>query len=89
MITRFLPTGRGHAHTIFDQHWQAEFRQIRVATGRTTTTAQELFDVTERAARLSGAFSPAEAESMVQLIHEDLFVNLRLSPNQLLRMPGG
>jgi hypothetical protein len=88
MITRLLSTGRGHSHTIFDQFWQAEFRQIRQVTGRTTTTAQELFEVTARAARQSGAFTPAEAESMVQLIHEDLYVNLALSPNQVLRMPG-
>ena len=88
MITRLLPTGRGQSHTVFDQFWQAEFRQIRQVTGRTTTTAQELFEVTERAARQSGAFTPAEAESMVQLIYEDLYVNLRLSPNQPLRMPG-
>jgi hypothetical protein len=88
MITRLLPTGRGHSHTKFDQFWQAEFRQIRQVTGRTTTTAQELFEVTARAARQSGAFAPAEAESMVQLIQEDLYVNLALSPNQVLRMPG-
>ena len=53
MITRFLPTGRGHAHTLFDQHWQAQFRAIRDATGRTQTTAQELAEVTGRAARQS------------------------------------
>ena len=88
MITRFLPTGRGHPHTLFDQHWQAEFRRIHNQTGRRTTTAQELAEVTERAARQSGAFPPAEEESVVWLIHEDLFVQLGLSPNQVLRMPG-
>lgn len=88
MITRLLPTGRGQSHTLFDQNWQAQFRQIQQATGRTTTTAQELADVVARAARQSGAFSPAEAESVVQLIHEDLFVNLGLSPTQALRIPG-
>jgi hypothetical protein len=88
MITRFLPTGRGHSHTVFDQHWQAQFRAIRDATGRTQTTAQELAEVTGRAARQSGAFSAAEAESVAQLVINDLFFQLRLSPNQPLRMPG-
>jgi hypothetical protein len=88
MITRYLWTGRGHPHTVFDQHWQQQFRQIRASTGRTTTTAQELRDVVARAARESGAFPVAEAESVVQLITEDLFVQLGLSPNQVLRMPG-
>lgn len=88
MITRFLPTGRGHAHTVFDQHWQAQFRAIHNATGRTTTTAQELAEVTARAARQSGAFLPDEAESMAQLVINDLFFQLRLAPSQPLRMPG-
>lgn len=88
MITRILPTGRGHVHTMFDQSWQREFREIRRLTGRTTTTAREVSEVTARAARNSGAFSSAEAESMVDLIHEDLFVRLGLSPDQVLRMPG-
>jgi len=88
MITRFLPTGRGHAHTLFDQHWQAQYRAIRSATGRTTTTAQELYEVTATAARQSGAFSPAEAQSVADLVMNDLFFQLRLSPTQTLRMPG-
>ncbi|MBL4762411.1 MAG: hypothetical protein JKY93_06920, partial [Gammaproteobacteria bacterium] len=88
MITRFLATGRGHAHTLFDKDWQQQFREIKNSTGRSTTTAQELYEVTEKAARHSGAFSDAEAESMIQLIHEDLFVRLELSPQQALRMPG-
>jgi len=88
MITRIAPTGRGHTHTVFDQFWQRDYREIRRHTGRTTTTARELSEVIARAARESGAFSRAEAESMVGLIHEDLFVRLGLSPDQVLRMPG-
>lgn len=88
MITRFLPTGRGHAHTLFDQHWQRQFREIRAQTGRTTITARELEEVTARAARQSGAFSSAEAESVVELIKNDLYFQLKLSPSQILRMPG-
>jgi Pre-toxin TG len=88
MITRLLPTGKGHTHTLFDQNWQREFAEISRQSGRTTTTAQELFDVVERAARKPGVFAPAEAESVVQLIHEDLFVRLNLNPDQVLRIPG-
>ena len=88
MITKFLPTGKGHAHTVFDQYWQQEFRVIAQTTGRTTTTAQEVAEVVGRAARQSGAFSPAEAESISQLVIGDLFFQLGLSPNQVLRMPG-
>jgi hypothetical protein len=88
MITRILPTGRGHAHTLFDAFWQREFKEITERTGRTTTTAQELYEVIARAARESGAFSRAEAESVVGLAYDDLFRQLGLLPNQELRMPG-
>jgi hypothetical protein len=88
MITRFLPTGKGHAHTVFDKAWQNEFALIHQQTGRTTTTAGELSDVVSRAAHNSGAFSPAEAESVSQLIINDLFFQLGLTPDTPLRMPG-
>jgi hypothetical protein len=87
MITRFLSTGRGHAHTVFDQFWQRECAALR-ATGRTTMTAQELHDMIGRAARQSGAFSPEVGESVAQLATNDLFIQLGMSPNQLLRIPG-
>ena len=88
MITRFLPTGKGHAHTVFDQAWQREFADIVRRTGRTTTTARELEEVVGRAARNSGAFSRAEGESVAQLIKNDLYFQLGLSPETPLRMPG-
>jgi hypothetical protein len=87
MITRFLPTGRGQTHTVFDQAWQAEFREI-LNSGRTTTTAQEVYDVVSRAAMNSGAFSPAEGRSISALVANDLFLQLRLSPTTQLRVPG-
>jgi hypothetical protein len=87
MITRILPTGKGHQHTLFDQFWQREFRAIRKATNRTETTAGELQAILERAARESGAFSPIEAESMIGLMHEDLYVQLGLTPGSALAMP--
>jgi tellurite resistance protein len=87
MITRFLPTGRGQTHTVFDQAWQAEFREI-LNSGRTTTTAQEVYDVVSRAAMNSGAFSPAEGRSISALVANDLFLQLGLSPTTQLRVPG-
>jgi hypothetical protein len=86
MISRLLPTGRGHVHTVFDGFWQADFRNIVRSSGRTTTTAIETFDVVSRAARR--AFPPAEAESVIQLLHEDMYVRLGLSPTSVLRIPG-
>jgi len=88
MITRFLPTGRGHPHTVFDQAWQREYDAIFRQTGRTTTTAKELEEVVGRAARTSGAFSAAEGESVAQLIKNDLYFQLGLSSDTVLRMPG-
>ncbi|MBV9827936.1 MAG: hypothetical protein JO001_20075 [Alphaproteobacteria bacterium] len=88
MITRFLPTGKGHAHTLFDQAWQREFMWINRTTGRTTTTAAELDAVVTRAVKTSGAFSAAEAESIAQMIKNDLYFQLGLSPSTPLRMPG-
>lgn len=88
LVARMMVTGKGHQHTVFDAHWQATFRQIRQATGRTTTTAQEVFDVVSDAMCNSGAFSPAEAETMVQLLRSELFLTHGLSPNSPMRMPG-
>jgi hypothetical protein len=88
MLTRLLPTGRGQPHTLFDQHWQRQFREIRSRTGRQVTTAQELYDVVTRALRESGAFSPEQAESLRLMFSDELFGRLRLTPDQQLRMPG-
>jgi hypothetical protein len=88
MITRLLPTGRGHKHTLFDQHWQAQFREIRERTGRNWTTVEEVTKVVSKAARESGAFTAGEAESMVQLLHEDMKVQMGLLDTDVLRMPG-
>jgi hypothetical protein len=88
MITRLLPTGRGQKHTVFDQHWQAQFREIQQRTGRNWTTVAEVTEVVSRAARESGAFNPGEAESMSQLLHEDMKVQMGLSDSDVLRMPG-
>lgn len=88
MITRILPTGKGHIHTVFDKYWENLFRQFR-QRGIERITAQQTFEVLARAARESGAFSREEAESMVGLIHDELFKHLGLSPNQIIGVPGG
>lgn len=88
LFVRLLPTGRGHAHTVFDQHWQAAFRQIRQTTGRTTTTAREVYEVVTDALRNSGAFTPSEAEAYRLLLSEELFNRLGLLPTDPMRMPG-
>jgi hypothetical protein len=88
MLTRLLPTGRGQPHTVFDQHWQRQFREIRSRTGRQFTTAQELYDVVSRSLTESGAFSPQQAESLRLMFSDELFGRLRLAPDTQLRMPG-
>jgi len=88
MVTRLLPTGRGHAHTVFDQAWQREFRQIRATTGQSQITAREFAQVIERAARNSGAFSAAEAETVAAMIIDDLYFRLNLQPTSMVRIPG-
>ncbi|WP_238192474.1 eCIS core domain-containing protein [Methylobacterium frigidaeris] len=84
MVTRLLPTGKGHAHTLFDQFWQREFR----AMSGTHTTVAEAEQVLVRAARESGAFSAAEAESMAALIRNDFRFQLDLKDTDVVRIPG-
>ncbi|WP_210206991.1 DUF4157 domain-containing protein [Methylobacterium currus] len=84
MVTRLLPTGKGHSHTLFDQFWQREFK----AMSGTHTTVAEAEKVLMRAARQSGAFSPAEAESMAALIQNDFRFQLGLKDTDVVRIPG-
>ncbi len=84
MFTRLLPTGKGHPHTLFDQFWQREFS----AMSGTETTVAEAEQVLMRAARESGAFSAAEAESMALLIRNDFRFQLGLKDADVVRIPG-
>jgi hypothetical protein len=88
MLTRLLPTGQGHQHTLFDQHWQRQFSQIHAQTGRGHTTAGELYEVTTNALKNSGAFPPEQAESLRLMLSDELFGRLGLSAGTPLRMPG-
>jgi Domain of unknown function (DUF4157) len=87
MITRFLPTGRGHQHTVFDQHWQAACRAL-IQSGRTTMTAGELHQIVSQAATNSGAFTPAVGRSVAALVYNDLFFQMNLPSTFVLRIPG-
>ena len=76
---------RIHSSTSIGRRNSAQFG-VRLEC--TTTTAQELDEVTAAGRRVSPAFPPDVAESMVDLIMNDLFFQLRLSPTRPLRMPG-
>ena len=57
------------------------------ATGDKQITAQELFDVVSDAARNNPDFSPEEANSVIELLRDELFVQLGLTPDSMVRAP--
>lgn len=87
MMTRLELTGRGHVHTVFDQNWQRDFRTLR-GTGQTTVTAREAEEIFRDAAARTFGLSPAERETLIELVRANLYFDLGLSPHSILRIPG-
>ena len=88
LFTRFMPSGKGHKHYQFDQHWQRSLRKISKETGKEAISVAELEQVMIDAIDKSGAFTPEEAVSMKELVKEDLYVQMKLSPDSMVLLPG-
>ena len=72
-------------HTAMDAFWKSAFQQLR-RQGRTTTTAQEVFDIVAESIRRA-PFEAGYAESMVFRLHDEMFVEFGLSPTTQLTLP--
>lgn len=74
-------------HRAFDRMWKDDFNELR-RQGRTDVTTQEVFDIVSRAIDESGSFEPGIAESMKHHLQDELFNQMGLSNDSLLRLPG-
>lgn len=73
------------SHSAIDAHWRREFQRM-ASTGATRITAQQLYDVVSDSIRRSGI--PAdEVASMIARLSDELFVELRLHADDLVRLP--
>lgn len=82
-ITRLM---NPDAHKAFDSYWKSEF-QRRSGAGEKTLLVSEYFEVMEVAIRKNPHFTKGEAESMVELLKDELFSQHQLKPGDILRLP--
>jgi RHS repeat-associated protein len=83
-LTRLLDTV---THRGFDDYWKQVFRQMANASGENTIEVGRYFDVMTDAIRNNPHFTAEEANSMVELLRDELFVQHGLSEDDLLRLP--
>lgn len=83
-LTRLLDST---AHRGFDDYWKAVFRSMARTSGESTITVREYFNVMRDAIGNNPHFSNAEANSMLELLRDELFVQHGLRDDDLLRLP--
>jgi hypothetical protein len=82
-LTRLL--GRD-VHLSIDRYWKQEARRL-VREGRTTWTAQEMFDTLAQSIRRSPLLSDAEKLSHIARLQDEIFVEMALRRADLVRLP--
>jgi RHS repeat-associated protein len=83
-ITRLMDQTR---HRGFDDFWKRVFQARWHRTKDPTITAGELFEIVSDAARNNPHFTPDEAASIIELLRDELFVQMGLNYDSLLRAP--
>src|SRR5262249_24138485 len=83
-LTRLLDAT---THQGFDDYWKQVFRQMANASGESSISVSDYFNVMRDAIGNNPHFSTAEANSMVELLRDELFVQHGLAETDLLRLP--
>ena len=84
VLTRILPRD---VHFRFDSYWKSVFESKATISGTNRITVQELYDVVSESIRRSPDFTLAEQESMIAHLTDELFMQLGLKPDDLVRLP--
>ncbi|HOK47641.1 MAG TPA: hypothetical protein PLK67_16980, partial [Bryobacteraceae bacterium] len=83
-LTRLLDAT---THRGFDDYWKRVFRQMARTSGESTISVRDYFNVMRDAIGSNPHFTNAEANSMLELLRDELFVQHGLSEDDLLRLP--
>jgi len=75
------------AHRGFDDHWKRVFRDMARTTGESTIAVGEYFNIMRDAIGNNPHFTTQEANSMVELLRDELYVQHGLRDSDLLRLP--
>jgi hypothetical protein len=73
-------------HRSIDKGWRAEF-QARGMSGEQELTARDLYDTVARSILASERLTDREKESHIARLSDELFIELKLDPEQKVRMP--
>ena len=82
-LTRLL---KKSAHASMDAPWKADFKAMRAA-GKTTATAQEVFDTVANAIQKAPEIEPGEKMSLIAALTDEMFMQHGLKPDDLLDLP--
>lgn len=74
-------------HRGFDDYWKGIFRQMAHTSGESTIAVRDYFNVMRDAIGNNPYFSTQEANSMIELLRDELFVQHGLRDSDLLRLP--
>jgi len=74
-------------HSGMDSRWLSDLMRRWFTTGQKTISAGELFDTVSAAIRANPHFSPGEAQSMIELLEDELRINYGLKPGDPTRAP--
>lgn len=72
-------------HTAMDGWWKQAFQILR-RQGRTTATAQEVFDTVSTSIR-GAPLESGYADSLIQRLSDEMFIDLGMAPNTQLTLP--
>lgn len=83
-ITRLLDLTR---HRGVDDYWKRVFRQMMNAGGETQISVRDYWNIMRDASGANPHFSTEEANSMVELLRDELYVQHGLRDTDRLRLP--
>lgn len=83
-LTRLLDVA---THRGFDDYWKAIFQKMAASNKSSTISVGEYFNVMRDAIGHNPHFTNGEANSMVELLRDELFVQHGLKESDLLRLP--
>ena len=78
--------GERESHTVMDQPWKDAFQNMR-RQGRTTASAQEIYDEVAGSIRQSPDLSAEMKETLTLRLRDEMFVEYGLAPGQQMRLP--
>jgi hypothetical protein len=77
---------KSDVHRSMDAYWKSQFQAMQAA-GKSTATAQEVYDVVAQSIRQAVGITDGTKASLIARLQDELFIELQLKPTDVVELP--